>query len=179
MTRKTSKFMRTRLAQGRIENGFVVTKRNAWLSAIKFSRGYDDESIAGEQPSSAIADAAMERANAALQGFIDRTIKPADTEPHDLIAHCIGITQIRVLDMGGVDANNAMTRLNLAAASLLRSRQRWERTSQWGLDGPAITDLRDALDIYEVILRGSSPMLMEQAQMVRLDRVKQMQGVAT
>lgn len=179
MTRKTSKFMRTRLAQGRIENGFVVTKRNAWLSVVKFSRGYDDESIAGEQPSSAIADAAMARANAALQGFVDRTIRPEDTEPHDLIAHCIGITQIRVLDMGGVDANNAMTRLNLAAASLLRVRQRWERTSQWGLDGPAITDLRDALDIYEVILRGSSPMLMEQAQMVRLDRVKQMQGIAT
>lgn len=171
--------MRTRLAQGRIENGFVVTKRNAWLSVVKFSRGYDDESIAGEQPSSAIADAAMARANAALQGFVDRTIRPEDTEPHDLIAHCIGITQIRVLDMGGVDANNAMTRLNLAAASLLRVRQRWERTSQWGLDGPAITDLRDALDIYEVILRGSSPMLMEQAQMVRLDRVKQMQGIAT
>jgi len=177
MTCKTSKFMRTRIAQGRIENGCVVTKRNAWLSAIKFSRSYDDESIAGEQPSSAIADAAMAHANAALQGFIDRTVKPDDTEPHDLIAHCIGVTQIRVLEMGGVDANNAMTRLNLAAASLLRTRQRWERSSQWGLDGPAITDLRDALEIYEVILRGSSPLLMEQAQTVRLERVKRVQGV--
>lgn len=176
--RKTSKFMRTRLAQGKIEAGYVVMKRNAWLSAIRFSRGYNDDSIVGEPASNTVADTAVKHANAALQGMIDRTIASADTAPHDLLAHCIGVTQIRVLDMGGVDANNVMQRLNLAVLSLLRTRQRWERTGQWGLDGPAITDLRDAMEIYEVILRGSSPHLMEQAQMVRLDRVKQMQGVA-
>lgn len=177
MTRKTSKFMRKRNAQGRTLGGIVVCKRNAWLERIKFNRAYDDESICGETPSIKIADTAVANAQLALQKLINRAVEKSDTQPHDLIAHCIGITQIRVLDMGGVNANDAMGRLNLAASALLRARQRWERTGQWGLDGPAITDLHDALDIYEAILRGSSPQLMEDAQMIRLDQVKRAQGI--
>ena len=176
MTRKTSKFLRKRIGQGRVEGGFVVFKPNAWLARIKFNRGYDDESIYGETPSSQIADAAIDRAQLALHRLINRSVLPTETQPHDLMAHCIGVTQIRVLDMGGEGANDAMTRLNQAASGLLRARDRWERTSQWGLDGPAITDLRDALQIYEVILRGSSPQLMEDAQNRRLARIKQAHG---
>jgi len=178
VSRKTSKFMRKRTAQGSIIGGILFCKRNAWLERIKFSQAYNNESICGETPSGQIADAAVANAQLALQKLVNRAVEKSNTEPHDLLAHCIGITQIRVLDMGGVNANDAMERLNLAASSLLRTRQRWERTGQWGLDGPAITDLRDALDIYEAILRGSSPQLMENAQMVRLDHVKRAQGVA-
>lgn len=176
MTRKTSKFIRKRITQGRVEGGMVVFKPNAWLARIKFSRDYCDESICGETPSSEIADAAVDHAQLALHRLINRAVAPTETEPHDLLAHCIGVTQIRVLEMGGEGANDAMARLNNAAVGLKRTRDRWELTSQWGLDGPAITDLRDALNIYEVILRGSSPQLMENAQNLRLARVKQTQG---
>jgi hypothetical protein len=177
MARKTSKFIRKRITQGRMEGGYVVFKPNAWLARIKFSRDYCDESICGETPSSEIADAAMDRANLALHKMINRAVLPEDVQPHDLLAHCIGVTQIRVLEMGGEGANDAMARLNQAATSLLRTRERWERTHQWGLDGLGITELRDAVAIYEVILRGSSPQLMENAQNLRLARVKQAQGV--
>lgn len=175
MTRKTSKFIRKRITQGRVENGFVVFKPNAWLARIKFSRDYCDESICGETPSREIADAAVAHAQLALQKLINRAVEPEDVDPHDLLSHCIGVTQIRVLDMGGEGANDVMQRLNQAAQSLQRTRDRWERTSLWGLDGPATTDLRDALDIYETILRGSSPQLMENAQVLRLERVKRAQ----
>lgn len=176
MTRKTSKFIRKRVGQGRVEGGVVVYRPNAWLEKIMNSRQYEDESICGETPMSQIADAAIDHAQLALHRLINRNVAPTETEPHDLMAHCIGVTQIRVLDMGGEGANDAVTRLNQAAMGLQRARDRWERTSQWGLDGPAITDLRDALSIYEVILRGSSPQLMEDAQNRRLARVKQAFG---
>lgn len=176
MGKKISKFIRKRITQGRVEGGFVVFKPNAWLARIKFSRDYCDESICGETPSREIADAAVAHAQLALQKLINRAVAQDDVQPHDLLAHCIGVTQIRVLAMGGVGANDAMSRLNQSAQALMRTRDRWEQIGQWGLDGLAITDLRDALDIYEVILRGSSPQQMEDAQVLRLERVRQAAG---
>lgn len=175
MSRKTSKYIRKRTGQGRVENGGVMFKPNAWVARIGYSRGYCGESIVGEMPTSEIANSAIQNAQMALQKLINRAVESSDIEPHDLLAHCIGITQIRVLDMGGEDANGVMQRLNQAARALLRTRQRWDATNEWGLDGPAINDLRDAIDIYEVILRSSSPNLMEHAQNIRLDQVQRLQ----
>ena len=172
MSRKTSKFVRKRIGQGRVVDGMITFRPNAWLDRIKFSRAYSDESICGDTPSAKIADEAVDLAQLVLHKLINRSVASTDTEPHDLLAHCIGITQIRVLDMGGEGANDAMNRLNSAALSLKRARDRWEQSGEWGLDGPAITDLRDAVEIYESILRGSSPQLMEDAQTIRLDQLK-------
>ena len=72
-----------------------------------------------------------------------------------------------------------MDSLNTAAEALQRCRERWEKLGKWGLDGPGLVALREAIDIYEAILRASSPQQMENAQMVRLDQVKRLQGIST
>lgn len=178
MTRKTSKFIRKRITQGRVQSGHVVYKPNAWLGSIQDSRAYCNESIVGLTPSCEIADAAVANAQLALQKLINSAVAPDDVEPHDMLSHCIGVTQIRVQKLGGADANDVMHRLNQAARALLRTRERWEQRGQWGLDGPAMADLRDAVDIYEAILRGSSPQQMEDAQVIRNVQMKRAKEVA-
>ena len=42
----------------------------------------------------------------------------------------------------------------------------------WGLDGEARTALADALDIYEAVLRASSPKQMQIAQDERIRRLR-------
>lgn len=184
MTRKTSKFVRKRKAQGMVIGGHIVFKPNAWLERISHSRGYSGESFAGETPTDQVADGVMARARMALYRLENGQITKDDAEPHDLLAHSIGIAQIRVHDIAAADptpaaiatANELIHRLNDGAMTLSRVRERWEKTSKWGLDGPGIVHLRDSLDIYEEILRASTPRQMEDAQMVRLDKLKKQQA---
>lgn len=110
-------------------------------------------------------------------GMLVRGAVPAgDKETHDYLCHVVGISQIRVMDIGianksqgGITAaNELMLTLNAADQGLLRARQRHSKTGAWGLDGPAIEALRGSLDIYEEVLRASSAMQMEHAQGTRL-----------
>ncbi len=156
-------------------NGAVMLKPNAWLGQIKASAGYSDESIAGELPTSMVANKAMLGARMALQKITEGLAASDDVDSHDMLAHCIGIAQVRIHDIGGVDANNVMTDLNAGAKALNRAKQRWQQTGKWGLDGPGIYELRIALEIYEVVLRSSSPQLMENAQNFRLEKLKKLQ----
>ena len=50
----------------------------------------------------------------------------------------------------------------------LRTLERWERTGQWGLDGPAIQALNDGVSLYEDVLLASSPNQMHDAAMTSL-----------
>jgi len=103
-------------------------------------------------------------------------VPPGDEETHDYLCHVVGISQIRVCDIGmankdsgGIDsANQLLLTLNAAAQGLMRARERHAKAGKWGLDGPALEPLREALDIYETVLSASSAQQMEQAQGVRL-----------
>lgn len=172
MGRKISPYMRKRKAQGKIQNGEVMFKPNAWLDKLKHSTGYTDESFAGEEPTTKIADRVMIEARMALKLVTEGTAGAGDTDCHDMLAHCIGIAQIRILDIGGPLANSVMQELNEAAKALHRTRERWQRTGKWGFDGPAMQSIHHAIDTYEIILRSSSPLQMEHAQHIRLDQLK-------
>lgn len=178
MGRKTSPYMRKRMAQGKIQNGEVMFKPNAWLDCVKHSTEYTDEVIAGEEPTTKIADRVITEARLALQCITDGTAGAGDTDCHDMLAHCIGMAQIRILDIGGTLANGVMEELNEAAQALHRTRERWQRTGKWGFDGPAIQSVHHAIDTYETILRSSSPQQMENAQNIRLEQIKQLQKEA-
>lgn len=113
--------------------------------------------------------------------MLERGLVPsADAETHDYLAHCIGVAQIRVCDIGIADranggieaANELLVTLNAAAQGLLRARSRHARTGKWGLDGPAIEPLRSAIDIYETVLYASSAQQMEHAQSTRLSQLQ-------
>lgn len=174
--KKTSAYARKRRVQGMAAHGYANANQYAWLKVIKTSRPYDDESLLDEVPTDDAADRAIINARLTLKMLTDGTVATDDTDQHDLMAHVIGIAQIRTLDMGGSSANDVLATINTAAAALARCRARWEKLGKWGLDGPGIVAMREAVDIYEAILRASSPKQMERAQMVRLDQVKRMQA---
>lgn len=109
--------------------------------------------------------------------MLERGLVPSgDEETHDYLCHVVGISQIRVCDIGmenkdsgGIDAaNGLLLTLNAAAQGLMRARERHAKAGKWGLDGPALEPLRVALDIYETVLNASSAQQMEEAQGVRL-----------
>lgn len=98
----------------------------------------------------------------ALDGLLARTIASDDVSTVDVIAQAIDVSKIRLLEISG-DKTDAMRTLHIASNAILRTRDRWHRTGQWGLDGPAIQELRDAIVIYRDILMESSPMQMHMA----------------
>lgn len=124
-------------------------------------------------------------------GMLVRGAVPADDEEtHDYLCHVVGISKIRVMDIGLANkaqggiaaANDLLLTLNAAAQGLLRARERHAKTGAWGLDGPAIEALRESLDIYEEVLRASSATQMEHAQGARLRALQaqlvKLEGVA-
>lgn len=102
----------------------------------------------------------------ALQCLIDRSVPGSDIRNHDTLAHAIGEAEVRYLEIGGRD-NPAMPILIKAGKALNRARDRWERLGVWGLDGPAIQELKDGVDLYEQVLLMSTPQQMHDAAMIR------------
>ena len=109
--------------------------------------------------------------------MLERGLVPTgDEETHDYLCRVVGISQIRVCDIGVANkdsggiasANELLLTLNAAAQGLMRARERHAKADKWGLDGPALEPLRGALDIYETVLNASSAQQMEEAQGVRL-----------
>lgn len=103
----------------------------------------------------------------ALEGFINRRIKHDDYQPYNALAFALNEGKARYLDIGG-KGNPAMALLDKAADALGRTLERWHRTGQWGLDGPAIQELKDGVSLYEEVLLASSPNQMHDAAMTSL-----------
>lgn len=175
--KKTTAYARKRARQGLPSDPSVLWGRDygVWARAIGKQKPFDDSANAHD------ADTIMANARLQLQRLLDRLVPAGDVEPHDLLAHVVGISQIRALDIGKnsdaqgkQQASDTIQALNEASQGLHRMRARWESSQVWGLDGPAITALKEAMDIYETLLRNSTPQQMEDAQTVRLATLKRM-----
>ena len=126
----------------------------------------------------------MLKAGMHLDMLVRGLVPAGDEETHDYLCHVVGVSQIRVMDVGLANkanggiatANELLLTLNAAAQGLLRARERHGKTGAWGLDGPAIEALRGSLDIYEEVLRASSAMQMEHAQGARLRALQRQQA---
>jgi len=103
----------------------------------------------------------------ALQSLMDRTVPADDVRTHDTIAYAIGEAEVRYLEIGGRDNNPAMPIIIKAGHALNRARERWKRLGVWGLDGPAIQELKDGIELYEQVLLVSTPQQMHDAAMKR------------
>ena len=90
-----------------------------------------------------------------------------DNGPYDLVVHAVNISYVRALQIGGVHNNPMLPVLSAAEHALGRCLDRFHRTGQWGLDGPAISELTEALELYEQIVTMSSPQQMEHAVEVK------------
>jgi hypothetical protein len=164
MTRKTTPYARKmqRLDRmGRSPNGAE------WLNTIQRCSTYSTEPPPGGwcKGTQDAADKALTRTRLALQKLLDHTVAPADTEPHDLLAHAIGVALIRAIEIGGADTatNPALPILTAGNATLANVSERRRRTGQWGLAGPVRAALVDAVDVYAEILMNSSPAQMSAA----------------
>lgn len=151
-----------------------------WLNAIGRCRPYSAEPVIGSwlPGTSAISDTILLEARMAYQRIKDGQVAPEETEPFDMLAHVIGVGKIRGIEVAGEDGNPILPVMNAAENALRRLRDRWERLSVWGLDGPGIAEIADALDIYQELLLASSPQQMADATDVRISILKEMRATA-
>ena len=109
-----------------------------------------------------LADAVMLRAHAAFDEL--RNARPKD----DLTAHSLMHILADTINTALVRAeaiNPAIEPLlNLAVEAMQRADDRQATCGRYGFDGPGLQAIRDALDIYEEILRNSSEKQMIDAE---------------
>jgi len=167
MTRKLSTYARKmrRTATGGTFNG-----AEEWINTFQRCRGYPDEPIPGAfnadggQTITAARGAAL-RVRAAFDNIKTSQVPGDDTEPHDMLAHALGVAWLRAIDIAGTDAstNPMLPIIQAGTDAVLRMAERKRRLNVWGLDGPGITQVAEALDVYEEILMNSSPAQMAAA----------------
>lgn len=166
MTRKTSPYARRmrRQPDGGTFNGAE------WINAFQRCRGYTDEPIPGSfnadggQTITAARGAAL-RVRAAFDNLKAGQVPSDDPEPHDLLAHALGVAWLRAIDIAGHDPtqNPMLPLIKAGTEAMLRMAERKRRLNVWGLDGPGISQVADALDVYDEILMASSPAQMSAA----------------
>jgi len=179
MTRKTSTYARRmrRQPDGGTFNGAE------WLNTFQRCRGYTDEAIPGAFNADggqtiAVARGAALRVRAAFDNIKTGQVPGDDTEPHDMLAHALGVAWLRAIDIAGPDAstNTMLPIIQAGTDAVLRMAERKRRLNVWGLDGPGLVQVAEALDVYDEILMNSSPAQMsaaadKRAQLLALRRL--------
>lgn len=157
--KKTSTYARKRRRLGPV----VQFNGAAWMNTIAAVRSYDEgDAPAGIESSKSAADQCETMARMALQGLLDART-PLDPEhDHDVLAHALGVTVIRALQIQPLD-NPLLPVLHAGTEALKRSVRRHRDSGAWGLDGPGRQALTEAVDVYAQVLRASSPAQMAKA----------------
>lgn len=135
-----------------------VTRRadpNAMFRVIQGSRPY------GEANPKA-ATGIMVKLRLALQRLSDMATPDDDIQDHDELMHALAVALVRSHEIAG-SGNPCKEPLMAGVKALQRASERRARKGRWGLDGPGIQELREALDIYEEVLMASSPKQMQTA----------------
>lgn len=166
MTRKTSAYARKMRRTG----DRATYNGAAWLNTIERCRPYSDQPTPGSwlPPNIGTAVKMDIKIHDALARLLARQTPPDNTEDHDLMAHALGVAEIRALEIGG-EHNPMRPTLRAAGQALARMRDRWNRLHTWGLDGPGREELVAGIDAYSTILAASSPAQMAHATQLRND----------
>lgn len=157
--RKTSAYARKRRQASRQSfNGAE------WQNVIQRCRPYTDEPIPGATVTGTIGAArkALNTVKDALERMNGGSVPPDDHDAFDTLAHAVGVSLIRSMEMGG-DRSAAMETLGLAKIAMDSIRARHRRINQWGATRPEQIALVDAVGLYELILMESSPEQMTAA----------------
>jgi hypothetical protein len=170
MTRKMTKFSRKRQAEGRTWNGA------AWLNTLQRCTGYSTESLPGSWVPGT-QDAAENAIKLVRDAF--ESIKAGQTPAHeedyfDRIVHALGVACIRAGQIAGTEpADNIMLPPliagNMAMRAVLARRRKWRKWEMLAADAEAVDY---ALEIYETIVRASSPAQMSEAVDLRMKALK-------
>ena len=171
--RKTSTY-----ARKRAHLGPMVTFNGAeWMNTINRVRSNS------EAPPHAFlgnAEAAMRSevvVRKALQTLLDCTLPDDPEHEHDVLAHALGVSVIRALQIQPLD-NPMLPILKSGTDALRRAINRYANARTWGLDGEGRIALMEAIDLYAQILHMSSPAQMDKATQERIAVLLNMRNAA-
>jgi len=158
----------TAYARKRAHLGPMVTFNGAeWINTINRVRSNS------EAPPHAFlgnAEAAMRSevvVRKALQTLLDCSLPDDPEHEHDVLAHALGVSLIRALQIKPLD-NPMLPILKDGTDALRRAINRYSKGRTWGLDGEGRIALMEAIDLYAQILHMSSPAQMAKATQERL-----------
>jgi hypothetical protein len=176
MTRKTTAYARKRAARERHPGAHQVSDANLmWITVIERNRPFDDAPVVPgiTEPTGVNAVAATLMVRDALNDLLHHRVAPDDCRPADLLSHAIDMAHIRALQIQPDETNNpALPTLLAAKAVMHQVRQRRVRLGAWGLAGPEREPLLAAIDIYEEVLKASSPNQMARAVDIRREALR-------
>lgn len=170
MSRKMTKFSRKRMHT----DGTYI--RNSFIAPILHSRPYTDEPIIGMQvgATQSAADKSIKIVRDAFDALKDGTTPPGNERNFDLISYALGIACIRAGQILGPEpAYNIMLPPliagNMAMRAVLARRKKWRK---WEMLAAEIEAVDYALEIYETIVRASSPAQMSEAVDLRMKALR-------
>lgn len=168
--KKTTAYSRKRQTTGRTWNGA------AWLNTLQRSTGYSTESPLGswlDTGTQDAADNAIARVMQAFESLKVGVVLAGDEEPFDLIAHALGVSCIRAGQIAGLEpADNAMLPPLIAANAAMRKvMTRRARFGKWQILPTESEAVDWALEIYDTIVRASSPAQMSEAVDLRMKAI--------
>ena len=132
----------------------------SFLEQITISRVSDGEPIPGD--ASVLAEYAQERLLESInnvRGALERLTRHATDELFDaLVIHqALGIARVRAVQIGGETDNPALPYLDAGQQAMEAVHERHQRTGKWGFAGPERQAAFDGVDVYEELMRASSP----------------------
>jgi hypothetical protein len=172
--RKTSAYARKQKRTGGVFNGAQ------WLNTLQRCRAY---APTGDLPGSWIegTETAAIKAELLVRDAAAHLLahkKPLDCErTFDILAHAVGVATIRALQIEPDEAKNpAIEPLKDATQALRRAIERYRASGAWGLDAKGHQCMPNAIEIYALILRNSSPEQMSEATEERMKIIAKTQG---
>lgn len=159
--RKTSAYARKMRRLGNTYNGAEG------FNAIQRCRQYTEEPLPGMESVAGTQTAATKSMLLVREAYeaMKNTACIDPTHDFDVLAHAIGVSWIRAVDIAGEDefTNTMLPILRAANDALSRSRERFHRIGRMGFDGPAIDQVMAGIEVYEAIVQASSPAQMTAA----------------
>lgn len=113
----------------------------------------------------------------ALQTLLDCSLPDDPEHEHDVLAHALGVSVIRALQIKPLD-NPMLPILKDGTDALRGAINRYSKGRTWGLDGEGRIALMEAIDLYAQILHMSSPAQMTKATQERIAVLLNMRNAA-
>lgn len=179
MTRKISKYARKR------RMGIVspIYDGAAWANAIQNCRPYSDEIVVPlpmARATQGTADQAQIFVRESFYSIRDGKADGSDSLERDRLAHAIGVTKLRAIEIAGdkPESNPMLAVIHAAELAVIRMDERWHRLGRWGFDGPALEAMKEMVELYETVLQASSPAQMSAAAATRMAIINAQEATA-
>ena len=152
-------------AKRRGGNGYHSFNGAEWMNAIQRCNPYGQApDLPGFVDTTEAVIKSQLIVREALDSLLTCTIPKDPENAYDALAHALGVATIRALQMNpDVDNNPALPIIKAGNEALVKAIDRYQQKGSWGLDGPSRTDLLEAIEVYEEILKNSSPAQMANA----------------